>query len=281
MRQRLSRNMSQRVKAKLSGLSAVSACFVLAATALLLKVWPWNPNKKNSAQVMKYGTCTPSRVGGNPENGWYGSWWLCQEQLQMGHTLISFGSGCDSTFEWDYLSLNPTAACYVLDPTISLDRFWSCSNASKGIVSRQKDIDPLVPMQFWPIGLSDQCKLARFSKSNNPKIGSLTEVELKGYNQTSFHGLLFDLQITFDFLKIQSQPILKMDIEGSEFDVIMSWCKGKMPNNKPSQLLIEFHQRFFSDGQKKFDQTINCLRLLGYQKSFDNKGEEFLFYLQD
>lgn len=269
--------LSRRVSTKLSGRIAVYTCFVLAVAILLLKLWPFSLKKLGHG--VKDERCTPTRVGGNPENDWYGSWWLCEEQLQTGQALISFGSGCDSTFEWDYLSFNPTAACHILDPTISLDRFWSCSNTSRGIVSRQKEIHQLMQPQFWPIGLSNERKLARFSKSNNPQIESLTEVDMKGYSQTSFHGLLFDLQITFEFLKIQSRPILKMDIEGSEFDVIMSWCNEKMPKNMPSQLLIEFHLRFFSNGQEKFEQAIECLKLLGYQKSFDNNGEEFLFYL--
>ena len=225
-------------------------------------------------------SCTPVRVGGNPENGWYGSWWLCEEELnRMGQTLISFGSGCDSTFEWDFLSVSPSSLCHILDPTITVDRFWMCSNSSKTIVAGRKTINSGASPQFWPLGLSDEPKLAKFSKSNNPKIGSMTELEPKGYSLTSFHGILFDLKLTYALLKIGSQPILKMDIEGSEFDVILSWCDKGMPFLKPTQVLIEFHQRFFSDGTHKFDQALECLRLLGYQKAFDNKGEEFLFFL--
>ena len=228
-------------------------------------------------------TCTPVRVGGNPDSSWYGSWWLCEEKLGNDETLISFGSGCDSTFEWDYLSSNPRADCHVLDPTITQDRFWTCSNSSQKIVARYKSIlssnTGYRGPSFWPLGLSDTSKLARFSKSNNPKIGSLTEFELKGYNQSSFHAILFDLHMTYYLLKITAQPILKMDIEGSEFAVISSWCQLGMPLPKPSQLLIEFHQRFFNDGREKIKSAKECLRKLGYRKIFDNKEEEFLFVL--
>ena len=224
-------------------------------------------------------TCTPVRVGGNPENAWYGSWWLCEEEMGNEQTLISFGSGCDSTFEWDFLSSNPSSDCHILDPTITQDTFWTCSNSSQKVVAGYKSILSTNIPSFWPLGLSDTSKLARFSKSNDPRIGSMTELELEGYNKSSFHAILFDLQMTYTLLKITTQPILKMDIEGSEFGVISSWCQRGMPLPKPSQLLIEFHQRFFNDGRDKIESAIDCLKKLGYHKIFDNNEEEFLFVM--
>ena len=56
--------------------------------------------------------------------------------------------------------------------------------------------------------------------------------------------------------------VLKMDIEGSEYDVIEDILNAKMSIN---QILIEFHDRFFENGNLKSKQAIEKLKLNGYE----------------
>lgn len=69
--------------------------------------------------------------------------------------------------------------------------------------------------------------------------------------------------------------ILKMDIEGAEYEVIQYLVENKVSIN---QILIEFHHRFDNIGVEKTKAAIKALAILGY-KIFDvsASGEEFSF----
>jgi len=73
--------------------------------------------------------------------------------------------------------------------------------------------------------------------------------------------------------------ILKMDIEGAEYDVIEDI---RLSNIRPKQLLVEFHHRFPNIGISKSKQAISNLRKMGYQLfSISTSGEEFSFILRN
>lgn len=56
--------------------------------------------------------------------------------------------------------------------------------------------------------------------------------------------------------------ILKMDIEGTEYDVIEDILDSKVTIN---QILIEFHDRFFDNGKKKTETAIETLSIKGFK----------------
>ena len=69
--------------------------------------------------------------------------------------------------------------------------------------------------------------------------------------------------------------LLKMDIEGSEYEVIRSLESSSI---RPKQLLVEFHHRFPEIGPSKTLSAIQELREIGYQLfSVSDSGEEFGF----
>lgn len=73
--------------------------------------------------------------------------------------------------------------------------------------------------------------------------------------------------------------VLKMDIEGSEYDVIASILNS---NIKVGQLLVEFHHRFFNDGFQRNKRAIKLLRSKGYVLfAISESGEELSFILKD
>jgi hypothetical protein len=72
--------------------------------------------------------------------------------------------------------------------------------------------------------------------------------------------------------------ILKMDIEGAEYDVIEDM---KHSGIKPRQVLVEFHHRFPNVGLEKTRTAIATLRSMGYLLfSVSSKNEEFSFILK-
>lgn len=196
-------------------------------------------------------------------------------------TLISLGSGCDSTFELDFIHRTTSSIVHVLDPTITHDRFHKCLNSSKSNVGLSPNVDNL---RFWKVGLSDVSQETVFARSPDERIGSMSEAKLAGYAvQSGEKMLVVDMPTLYSMLAIDGRVTFKMDIEGSEFKVIESWC---MPSKKgielPELLLVEFHERLL-DASTTFGrpQAYKCLQKLGYTvvHEAEPKKEEVLFAL--
>jgi hypothetical protein len=72
--------------------------------------------------------------------------------------------------------------------------------------------------------------------------------------------------------------LLKMDIEGSEYDVIES---SAFAAAAPSitQLCVEFHHRWQSRGKRSTEHCVDALRQLGFDCAWraPTTNEEFLF----
>jgi hypothetical protein len=73
----------------------------------------------------------------------------------------------------------------------------------------------------------------------------------------------------------QKIDILKMDIEGAEYQVIEDLLKSGISVN---QLLIEFHHRFPFVGVQKTKDAIKALNNAGYAiMAISRSGEEYTF----
>ena len=76
------------------------------------------------------------------------------------------------------------------------------------------------------------------------------------------------LQTIMSELNHEHIDLLKMDIEGAEYDVISDMMESGI---LPDQLLIEFHHRFENIKSAKTRESIELLRSFGY----------LLFYISD
>lgn len=74
--------------------------------------------------------------------------------------------------------------------------------------------------------------------------------------------------------------LLKMDIEGAEYDVIDALLESSL---RPRQLLIEFHHRFMQDGLQRTGDIIDTLRGENYRvmSVCRETGREISFLLTD
>lgn len=180
------------------------------------------------------------------------------------------------------------------DPTIDRERFSHCASSS---ISKVNAAATFAPGDLWfeSIGLSSKTGNAIFKKSADPRIGSRSMVDNVRDASGKFISedsdipvrvkTLFDLYLEYIGIPARSPKnrrplldILKMDIEGSEFDVILSWCSdGTHPLAR--QILIEFHDRMFEDGAKRRQDAYHCLKSLGYCLAYENlpKKEEVVF----
>jgi FkbM family methyltransferase len=128
---------------------------------------------------------------------------------------------------------------------------------------------------FHPFGIAAKNgKINLFlPKNNNYVSGSILSEMIPTSSKISVEVL--DLLSIMKILKYNYINILKMDIEGAEYEVI----KNIIDNNiQINQLLIEFHHRFPGIGNKRTKEAIKILSTGGY-KIFDvsTSGEEFSF----
>lgn len=71
----------------------------------------------------------------------------------------------------------------------------------------------------------------------------------------------FTLETMTKKLNHQQIDLLKMDIEGAEYDVIENMISSAL---RPKLLLIEFHHRFKGIGKAKTINAVAALRKVGY-----------------
>jgi FkbM family methyltransferase len=87
----------------------------------------------------------------------------------------------------------------------------------------------------------------------------------------------FSLQSIQAELGQQRLDLLKMDIEGAEYDVLDSLLESSV---RPRQLLVEFHHRFAGVGPARTEQMISKLRNCGYRIfAVSETGREVSFIL--
>lgn len=87
----------------------------------------------------------------------------------------------------------------------------------------------------------------------------------------------YTVQTMMELLEHDKVDLLKMDVEGVEFEIIEGLQRAKRP---PTQLLVEFHHRFPGIGKQRTATSIEQLRKIGYQ-IFDisETGREIGFVL--
>lgn len=133
-------------------------------------------------------------------------------------------------------------------------------------------------MIFTPIGLSSKdgiekffapqvAGLRSFSKQTDQRQGESTEIFCE----------VFTLKSIMKRLQHNCVDLLKMDIEGFEYDVIDQMMAS---NTKPQCLLIEFHHLSYGIGTERTDKAVANLLAGGYNIFWISElGREYGFFL--
>lgn len=188
-------------------------------------------------------------------------WTICNEPINSNSIIYSVGVGTDISFDLALIS-NYHVTIHAFDPTPkSID--WVKSQS--------------VPKEFilHEYGLANYDGKANFDPPENPLHISHKIISGGASNNKSIEVEVAKLSTIMKKLNHQHIDILKMDIEGAEYDVIDDIVNS---NINITQLLIEFHHRFTSITIKKTKDAIKKLNLHGY-KVFDvsPNGEEYSF----
>ena len=190
----------------------------------------------------------------------YGGFYLAKNSLNKSSITYSIGIGNDISFDEEIMD---SFGCkvFAFDPTPKSVE-WVKQN-----VSRKKFI-------FSPVGIANKCGTRKFylPKNSNHISGSINHV--KTINNSNSIDLKFEslknVMKDNNHLKLD---LLKMDIEGAEYEVIDHIEEN---NIDIKQILVEFHPHFEKNGKIKTKQAIKKLEKMGY--SCFGLSDSFLEY---
>lgn len=183
----------------------------------------------------------------------YGGWFVEVDLVPSASVVISAGVGEDMSFD-EALYERVQPYILLIDPTEKAEKYWET----------QTDKFPTVFVKAALTAEHDQ--KIRMWKNNIPN--HVSESVLEDHQSTG--GVFYEADTTSipHFLSLYDNiSLIKMDVEGAEYDIIMNLPKITVP-----QLCIEFHH-FCTN--KTFEDTKECLRKLqdmGYVVAHNRKN---------
>lgn len=179
----------------------------------------------------------------------YGGFYLCPEFVDENSVIYSFGIGEDISFD-NTIIKNHNCSVFGFDPTPK----------SINWVKNQKVSDKF---HFYEFGISDKNEAIEFYLPKNPEHVSGSIIIQKNIDVTKKINVeMKSLRHIMNELGHQHIDVLKMDIEGSEYDVIENILESKI---SITQILIEFHDRFFENGNRKSKEIVKKMDRNGYK----------------
>lgn len=197
---------------------------------------------------------------GNKHAGFY----VNTKGLNSKSIIYSFGVGEDISFD-EKLIKEYNCTIYAFDPTPKTVNFILTKNAPPNFIFNQYGLnshDGEIPF-YLPINPNHvSCSTSKVLDHKNKK------TEFVIVNMKKFSTIVNEL----GHKKIE---IVKLDIEGSEYEVLDDILNSKVDIN---QILIEFHHRFSSISLNKTKEAIKKLNIKGYKiAAISDQYEEYTF----
>ncbi|MBI0535452.1 FkbM family methyltransferase [Roseomonas sp. KE2513] len=188
-------------------------------------------------------------------------WPVLANSLSPSSVVYSFGIGTNATFE-----LGVVAECgsrvFAFDPTPRSAEWAACQRfppqfrfIEVGIAAKDGEIEFFAPAAEDDISYSAYREDGRSSGSVRAPVRSLRSV--------------------MSMLGHARVDLLKMDIEGGEYDVVREMARDDI---RPDQLLVEFHQGFYGFTPDDTRQAVRTLQDIGYRLFWvSDRGLEYGF----
>ena len=182
----------------------------------------------------------------------FGDWTACPDFLTADSIVYSLGIGEDAAFDFE-LVREKNLEVHGFDPTPN-SAAWLSGQAIPGGFH----------FHPWAVTARDgTIAMAPRVKSNGRRSRDMyTVIDKAGASDHAIEVQTFSLQSIMTKLGHRSIDILKMDIEGAEYDVLSSLLATSI---RPVQLLVEFHHRFPGISKASTIDAIRDLRNAGYQ----------------
>lgn len=179
----------------------------------------------------------------------YGGFYICPELLNENSIIYSFGIGEDISFD-NAVIKNHNCHVFGFDPTPKS-------------INWIKENNPQNKFHFYDYGISNKSGYIEFYLPKNPEYVSGSIITQK--NVDILKSISVEMKSLTDIMNELGHKhidVLKMDIEGSEYNVIEDILN---TNISITQILIEFHDRYFENGNIKSKETIDKLKRYGYK----------------
>ena len=179
----------------------------------------------------------------------YGGFYIIPDLLNKDSVVYSFGIGKDISFDLKCIRKHKCNV-FAFDPTPK-----SINWLEKQTLSSQ--------FQFFNYGISacDSGLVDFFLPAHPRGVSGSTELHSEVDRQNSIKVEMKRFKEIVDELGHLHIDVLKMDIEGSEYDVLIDIMESDITID---QILVEFHDRLFDTELSKSTDTIEKLRQKGY-----------------
>ncbi|MFO7668348.1 MAG: FkbM family methyltransferase [Bacteroidales bacterium] len=194
----------------------------------------------------------------------FAEWTFCPDNLDEHSVIYSFGVGEDVCFDLKLIERYQLDV-HAFDPSPRSIKWVAGQNLTE-------------KFHFHPYGLASGDGTVTFREPAEANIHSLQISDLANIGDAGSKTHLLPVHRAGTILQMlghKAIDILKMDIEGAEYEVIEDILKSAVP---VSQLLIEFHHRFANIGTGKTRKAISQLNEAGYRIfNVSASGEEISF----
>lgn len=195
----------------------------------------------------------------------YGGWIIAKGKIREDSVVYAFGVGEDISFDLGLIE-KYGITIHGFDPTPKSIRWVRGQNLPEKFI-------------FHEYGIADIDGVLTFHPPANPEHASYSLVEKTSDKNDPVQAPVKRLKTIMDELGHQKVDVLKMDIEGAEYQVIKDM---DLAGIRPTQVLVEFHHRFPGVGLRKTKDAVNRLCEIGYGLfSVSPNGEEYSFMLKD
>lgn len=191
--------------------------------------------------------CPTERMGGE-----YGGYVMCPLGLTDQSVVYSLGVGEDISFDLDLIE-RLSARVHAFDPT----------PRAADWLSQQ---DPPDRFAFHPYGIAARDGVATFRAPADP--AHISHVLVEGGGHGELQWPIRRLSSVMAELGHDRIDLLKMDIEGAEYEVIRDLVESGLD---VGQLLVEFHHRIHKLGVERTREALALLRGSGFR----------IFYVSD
>jgi len=191
----------------------------------------------------------------------YGGWHIVPDGITPESVVYSFGVGEDISFDTAFIAMYGTTV-HAFDPTPK-SLAWL----------RGQTLPSRLVVHDYGIAAFDG-EITFYPPENDAHV-SHSILARPATKDRAIHVPVKRLSTIMSDLGHTSLDILKMDIEGAEYDVIDDMLSSGI---RPRQVLIEFHHRFPNVGVAKTTAAIQKLRSAGYALcSVSSSNEEYGF----
>ena len=191
----------------------------------------------------------------------YGGFFVDPNMLNSSSVVLSFGIGEDMSFDMELYSLG-VRKIHLFDPTPKSIAFVKDSNIPEDI-------------KFFNYGILSDDQYQKFYLPKNDNFVSASVIQHPNLKDNFVNVEFKKLATIMKELNIRDIDLLKMDIEGSEFDVLENILHSEI---YPTQICVEYHPRFFDNGRKLLKDSIENLLGNGYTiGGISRSGDEYLF----